>query len=69
VAGDFDCTPDWFYGRLPDPGVPLRAVSAGIGNQYYLQVIGIGANDGFPYLIWQNGGGTWFWGSVLPDRP
>ncbi len=51
-----------WYGPLPNPaGVSFISVAAasGVGGGS-LQVVGIGAADGMPYLIWQNAQGTWF---------
>ncbi len=59
----------WHWtGALPDtPGIPFKAVKAEQGNNTNLQVVGLGANDGLPYLIYQtNSDGKWHWYGALP---
>jgi len=60
---------DWYWGGLlPDPGVSFSAIAIHQGNNGNLQVIGIGANDGFPYLIYQvSSSGNWYWAGALPN--
>ncbi len=64
----------YWYGQLPNPGVPFSALTTGSGNggsypfECNLQVIGLGASDGLPYLIYQvTQSGTWHWYGALPD--
>ena len=59
----------WHWaGQLSDPGVPFSAVATGNGsNSNYLQVIGLGASNGLPYVIWQDAIGSWYWGGQLSD--
>jgi hypothetical protein len=58
---------DLHHSLLPDPGVKFASTTIGWGNYGQVQVVGIGARDGLPYLIWQENGGTWHWGGALPD--
>jgi len=51
----------------PDPGIRLKSIAIGSGNDRQLQVIGIGARDSLPYLLWQERSGTWHWGGELPS--
>lgn len=59
----------YWFGKLPNPNnVRFNSVTTGIGNNGNLQVIGIGASDGFPYLIYQvKSSGSWYWFGRLPD--
>jgi hypothetical protein len=63
-------TGNWAWAsKLPvATGITFATLATGTGNQGNLQVILVGANDGLPYLIWQNNAtGTWTWGGQLPD--
>ncbi len=59
------------YGRLPnDSGVSFSSLTAVIGADGKLQVIGLGEQDGQPYLIYQDQGGHWHggYGRLPNDR-
>lgn len=44
-------------------------ITAAIGNHYQIQVIGLGASDGYAYLpVWQDTGGTWHQAGILPGQ-
>jgi hypothetical protein len=53
------------YGLMPNPNrtnnapTPFGSVVTGVGNGGQLQVICSGADDGHPYLIWQDQNGNW----------
>lgn len=58
----------WREGALPDPGVPLSALAAEVGNGNNRQLVGLGANDGLPYLLYQGSvSGNWTWAGMLPN--
>ncbi|WP_433931551.1 hypothetical protein AB3662_44890 [Sorangium cellulosum] len=60
----------WYAGfALPSAGVRLSSLALAQGNSGNLQVVGIGAADGLPYLAsWQgSGNGTWYAGFALPS--
>lgn len=69
----------WYWrGALPDPGVQLISIATGQGNNGNtnpplgtfgnLQVLGIGATDGLPYLIYQvESSGSWYWAGQKPN--
>ncbi len=61
------CAGNLYRGQLPDPGVPFSALAMGDGNNQWVQVIGLGASDGLPYLIWADDTGNWYWHGQLPD--
>ncbi len=45
----------------------LISEATGVGNGGRLQVVGLGASDGLPYLIWQDTNGRWNPFGKLPD--
>lgn len=57
-------------GPLPGQGVRYSALVAGNGaTTNSLQIIGLGASDGFAYLAaWQDTGGSWHPGGILPGQ-
>jgi hypothetical protein len=60
-----------YYGQLPiDPKnrKSFNSVTATMGADGHLQVICI-ANDGLPYLIWQDQKGGWYYYGQLPYAP
>src|SRR6266542_5624416 len=59
----------WLWrGQLPVPnGVQFSSLAAGIGNSDQPQVIGLGATDRLPYLIYQTQPfANWYWHGLLP---
>lgn len=59
-------TGDWAVVGLPHHDVPLKAIATGLGNNGYLQLIGVGASDGLPYLMWYDNS-AWNWRGLLPN--
>ncbi len=57
-----------WYGPLPNSnGITFTQAAAANGNGGNLQVVGIGATDGLPYLIWQDASnGNWMGCYQLP---
>jgi hypothetical protein len=60
---------DWYwYGRLPGPAISYSTIATHRDPQGSLQVIGIGTNDGFPYLTYQvESSGNWYHWGPLPN--
>jgi hypothetical protein len=59
-----------WYGQLPNasPLVRFSQIATGVGSGGNLQVIGLGASNGLPYLICQdNAPGAWNWFGQLPN--
>ena len=66
--GVWDCWLWYYHGPLPDPGVPFSTFAAGEGSGLKPLLVGLGAKDGFPYLIFQeNNGVDWNWWGALPN--
>ena len=59
-------------GLLPAPSTTLSAISPGLGTSGgspSLQVVGLGASDGFAYLVsWQDTAGNWRSGGLLTTQ-
>jgi len=78
LVGYYDGNCNWQYGGiLPGQTVPFSKIDAvlgwgnvgGLENPSFLQVIGLGANDGLAYLAgYQDQGGVWHAGHVLPGQ-
>ncbi|HTI05789.1 MAG TPA: hypothetical protein VL549_10750 [Gemmatimonadales bacterium] len=68
------CTRWGWRGLLPN-GLPFKAIAAGLGDDEgagttdRAQIIGIGATDGQPYLIYQAHSGAWYSPGLLPNAP
>jgi hypothetical protein len=68
----YRCTHWGLIKPLPNPaGVQFKTLTAALGDGGLLpQVIGLGASDGLPYLMWQNhraGDHGWHWAGQLPN--
>jgi hypothetical protein len=49
----------WHYNDLTAALGGFSSITTGVGNDGQLQVIGLGQDDGLPYLIWQDPNGNW----------
>ncbi len=67
-----DNTGTWHHGStviLPHQVVRLSSLACSNGNCGFLQVLGVGAADGFAYLVaWQDNNGIWYRGGILPGQ-
>jgi hypothetical protein len=64
----YRCTFWRWDGPMPNPaGVQLRTLTAAFGDGGRAQVIGLGASDSLPYLIWKDHQRTWHWAGKLPN--
>lgn len=71
VAAFQDTGGNWYPGGpMPNQTVAYSQLVTGVGNSTApLQLIGLGASDGFAYLAaYQDTGGTWHSGGVLPGQ-
>jgi len=71
VAAFQDTTGNWYAGGpMPNQTIAYSQLVTGVGNSTNpLQLIGLGASDGFAYLVsYQDTGGTWHPGGVLPGQ-
>lgn len=71
VVGWQDSTGNWHgAGPVPNQTVKMSAIATAVGSSggaSSLQVIGLGAADGLPYVAaWQDSSGNWHAGSMLP---
>lgn len=66
VYGLLPSSPSTTFTQWFRADIALTQVMAAVGNDGQLQVFGLGLNDQFPYLIWQDPNGNWHWAGSLP---